>query len=117
MLRSSPVALVLTLCYNRSMVKKKATQRQVVTTQPVRTFDRWLISGLATVFIFVLNSLIVALYMKTASGVSSEGGFVISALTFLMYAAGAWWLFESARWIVITIDRKSAPVKRTTKKK
>lgn len=96
----------------------KSTKKNTPNQKPVKVqFHRWLLPGLLTVTFYLIAALIFALFRKEESGLTPESSFVITTLTIFMYITFAWWLLESARWIIIYIDQRSARKKPIKKRK
>ena len=99
------------MVYNSGMAKQspKKTSKKSTSTQAQRksAFERWLVPGIVAVAFYLVSVLIRAVYINSDKGLTPEAEFLSLLLLYMSGVAIFWWLLESARWVVIGIDRRS----------
>ncbi len=81
-----------------------------------RNFERWLLPGLLTIALGLITALVAALLIERLGGLTPEASAFTTALYLITLGLAGWWLIESARWIIVTIERRAVTKSKSKKK-
>jgi hypothetical protein len=94
----------------------KSTKKNT-STPPIKTqFNRWLLPAVLTITFYLISALLAALYAKEKAELGNDVEMLIAVLFTFSLAAAVWWLIESARWIIMHIDTRTARTITASKK-